>query len=88
MAASDYDIGKLVRLKKSAQYQVKKGKPYPQAGDLGEIVDCIVYEDGQEYYVHIPGYVGEWIFEWDEMQPISIKQIMLENNNRNKPVQS
>lgn len=88
MAANDYDIGKLVRLKVSAQYQVKPGEPFPKVGDLGEIVDYVVYGDGQDYHVHVPGYPGEWIFEWDEMQPISVKQIMLENNNRNKLVQS
>ena len=84
MASTDYDIGKLVKLKVSAQYQVKNGQDYPKVGDYGEIVDYNVHDSGQDYYVHIPGYPGEWIFEWIEMQPVSIKQIMLEHNNCNR----
>ena len=88
MASNDYDIGKLVRLKVSAQFQVKPGEPFPKVGDLGEITEINVYDDSQDYLVYVPGYTGEWIFEWKEMQPVSVKQIMLDNNNRNKQAQS
>lgn len=81
MAANDFDVGKYVKLLKSAEYQVaRKGELYPPAGAVGRIADYEVHMDGQDYYVFVPGYKGQWMYTWKEMKAITIDEALAEMN--------